>query len=210
MKATILLLSTAVSLLFAGCASALTDDEIQSLVETEVAKAVAELKQGPHGPQGEVGIAGPVGPQGNTGPEGAQGEVGPPGPNGPTGDSGPVGASGPRGVQGETGKAGPIGLTGRTGSTGPIGATGPRGLSGPSGPAGPAGVANLSFADHNRLSSVENCVFELVSNLSRHSHSVNLPDHSHSHNVNLFGSISYWYEPFSFGSETGRSSWIFC
>jgi len=59
----IFILSAVVGLFVLGCASGLTNDEIQSIVKAEVASAVAELKEGPPGPRGETG---PIGPAGGT------------------------------------------------------------------------------------------------------------------------------------------------
>ena len=90
MKAAISVLATVVSLVVVSCTSALTEAEIQEIVDAQVSRAVAELKQGPPGPRGETGIAGPVG---ETGPVGAIGETGPRGLTGPSGTAGPAGVA---------------------------------------------------------------------------------------------------------------------
>ena len=85
MRVSFLFLSAMLSLLVLGCASGLTNEEIESTVKAEVARAIAELKEGPPGAQGEVGLTGPAGTQGEIGPKGDLGETGPAGPSGPAG-----------------------------------------------------------------------------------------------------------------------------
>ena len=93
MKARFLCLSALMGLLVLGCASGLTNEEIESIVKAEVASAIAELKGGPPGPQGEAGLTGPAGPQGETGQKGDPGETGLAGPRGPRGPIGPAGVA---------------------------------------------------------------------------------------------------------------------
>lgn len=70
--------------------------------------AIATVKDGATGPQGEKGDTGEQGPQGETGatgPQGPKGETGATGPKGDTGDTGPkgdTGATGPAGADGVT------------------------------------------------------------------------------------------------------------
>ncbi len=95
--------------------SALSKNEIDSLVDSSV---IAHVSAIPSGPKGDTGA---TGPQGSTGLTGATG------PQGPQGDTG---ATGPQGSIGLTGVAGPQGPKGDTGSVGPVGHTGPPGPGG--------------------------------------------------------------------------------
>ena len=70
--------------------------------------AIATVKDGATGPQGEKGDTGEQGPQGETGPKGDTGATGPQGPKGDTGDTGP---------KGDTGATGPAGSDGSDGIT---------------------------------------------------------------------------------------------
>lgn len=69
-----------------GCSSEISESELQELVDSAVATAVAEVaigpqgEAGPQGAQGSQGFAGPPGPIGPQGPEGIQGVAGPQGP----------------------------------------------------------------------------------------------------------------------------------
>lgn len=90
--------------------------------------AIATVKDGATGPQGE---------KGDTGEQGPQGETGATGPQGPKGDTG---ATGPKGDTGDTGATGPKGDTGDTGPKGDTGATGPQGPKGDTGAAGSDGI----------------------------------------------------------------------
>lgn len=83
--------------------------------------AIATVKDGATGPQGEKGDTGEQGPQGETGATGPQGPKGDTGATGPKGDTGDTGATGPKG---DTGSQGPQGPKGDTGATGPAGADG--------------------------------------------------------------------------------------
>ena len=101
-------------LLVIGCGP--SDEEIQAMVEEEVAREVAKIEvppgpegpQGPQGEKGEQGIPGPQGQQGQPGTEGPRGAEGPrgyPGEQGETGAAGPAGPEGPRGPEGTRGQA---------------------------------------------------------------------------------------------------------
>ena len=84
--------------------------------------AIATVKDGATGPQGEKGDTGEQGPQGETG------ATGPQGPKGDTGATGPKGDTGDTGPKGDTGSQGPQGSKGDTGATGPAGADGSDGI----------------------------------------------------------------------------------
>lgn len=86
--------------------------------------AIATVKDGATGPQGE---------KGDTGEQGPQGETGATGPQGPKGDTGDTGATGPKGDTGDTGPKGDTGATGPQGPKGDTGATGPAGADGDDG-----------------------------------------------------------------------------
>lgn len=89
--------------------------------------AIATVKDGATGPQGEKGDTGEQGPQGEKGDTGATGPQGPKGDTGatgPKGDTGDTGSQGPQGPKGDTGATGPQGPKGDTGATGPAGADG--------------------------------------------------------------------------------------
>lgn len=92
--------------------------------------AIATVKDGATGPQGEKGDTGEQGPQGDTGATGPQGPKGDTGATGPKGDTGDTGATGPKGDTGDTGPKGDTGATGPQGPKGDTGATGPAGADG--------------------------------------------------------------------------------
>jgi hypothetical protein len=74
------------------------------VLDRQIAARLAELKDGPQGPQGERGAQGEPGPRGEPGPQGepgARGESGLPGERGEIGPQGPIGERGERGPQGE-------------------------------------------------------------------------------------------------------------
>lgn len=70
--------------------------------------AIATVKDGATGPQGE---------KGDTGEQGPQGETGATGPQGPKGDTGATGPQGPKGETGAAGQTGPAGSDGTTPTT---------------------------------------------------------------------------------------------
>ena len=80
------LLLVVVPVALTACTSGPSEGEIRAMIQAELAAAVAEVKEGPVGPQGPVGSPGPEGPEG---PPGPQGETGPQGPRGPQGLPGP-------------------------------------------------------------------------------------------------------------------------
>lgn len=92
--------------------------------------AIAQIKDGATGPQGEKGDTGEQGPQGETGATGPQGPKGDTGATGPKGDTGDTGATGPKGDTGDTGPKGDTGSQGPQGPKGDTGATGPAGSDG--------------------------------------------------------------------------------
>ena len=92
--------------------------------------AIAQIKDGATGPQGEKGDTGEQGPQGETGATGPQGPKGDTGATGPKGDTGDTGATGPKGDTGDTGPKGDTGSQGPQGPKGDTGATGPAGADG--------------------------------------------------------------------------------
>ena len=92
--------------------------------------AIATVKDGATGPQGEKGDTGEQGPQGETGATGPQGPKGDTGATGPKGDTGDTGATGPKGDTGDTGPKGDTGSQGPQGPKGDTGATGPAGADG--------------------------------------------------------------------------------
>jgi hypothetical protein len=80
--------------------------------ELAITGRLAQLRDGPRGPQGEPGargepgeaIQGPPGVQGIPGPPGAPGDVGARGEAGAIGETGPIGPPGDRGAEGPAGK----------------------------------------------------------------------------------------------------------
>lgn len=68
--------------------------------------AIATVKDGATGPQGEKGDTGEQGPQGETGATGPQGPKGDTGATGPKGDTGATGQTGPQGPKGDDGDDG--------------------------------------------------------------------------------------------------------
>ena len=94
-----------------------SDEELTTMVTTEVERQVALIPPAPQGDQGEQGpqgLQGVEGPQGLVGPEGPQGLVGPQGPQGVEGSQGRVGPAGADWVAGAEGRPGAGGAT-RTG-----------------------------------------------------------------------------------------------
>ena len=86
--------------------------------------AIATVKDGATGPQGEKGDTGEQGPQGEKGDTGATGPQGPKGDTGATGPKGDTGDTGATGPKGDTGSQGPQGPKGETGATGAAGSDG--------------------------------------------------------------------------------------
>lgn len=116
---------------------ALSDAEIDKLLDELTANPALKGQTGAQGPMGPVGPGGPEGPVGATGPAGITGPQGKTGAAGPAGAQGPVGPIGPVGPMGPTGATGPQGSTGLTGATG---AQGIQGIQGETGPMGPSGI----------------------------------------------------------------------
>ena len=94
-----MLLSTKLVFAFAliiigGCSAALSEAEIQEIVQIELASSLEKLTPNLIGPAGETGPVGPRGPQGAGGPPGVQGERGEIGPGGERGAPGELGLKG--------------------------------------------------------------------------------------------------------------------
>jgi hypothetical protein len=79
--------------LVSSCSTEITEPEIQAIVDSAVATAIAEVA---------------VGPQGERGPQGEQGAQGAEGASGVLGPAGPAGSQGVEGIQGATGPQGPV------------------------------------------------------------------------------------------------------
>ena len=131
----LLMVVTMVSVSLVACSSGPTEEEIRAIVEAEVATAIAQVKQGPLGPQGEIGPPGPAGLQG------------------PRGEQGSVGSTGERGLLGSQGPAGPLGPEGPAGERGPVGLQ------------GPTGFVTLSTLDQAQLSALESDMAALESDM---------------------------------------------
>jgi hypothetical protein len=120
--------------------------QLQHALAAEIAKRLADLKDGEPGLPGADGMPGRDGSDGVPGPPGDCGEPGPQGPPGPPGEPGRNGADGlpgPRGECGVSGPAGPQGLKGELGEPGRNGEPGLPGAAGATGAPGPAGLQGL-------------------------------------------------------------------
>jgi hypothetical protein len=119
--------------------------QLQHVLTAEIAKRLAELKDGEPGRNGIDGMPGrdgangAPGPRGDCGEPGQQGPPGPPGEPGHNGEPGATGAigapgsAGPQGLKGEPGVGGPRGEKGQAGEPGSPGKQGERGDQGPRG-----------------------------------------------------------------------------
>ena len=135
-----LILAGPLMLLFAlGCASGLTEAEVQQMIDASIESS---QPQGPPGPRGATGPMGQVGPKGDQGDKGEQGEPG------PRGVAGPIGQIGPKGDQGDRGERGPRGATGAQGDRGEQGERGPQGVRGPQGAAVTYAIAYSEGMEH--------------------------------------------------------------
>lgn len=104
MKLKYVLVAFASMAILSACATQMSDEELRSLIQSEVLMAIEELRpqlvgsEGPQGPAGVAGIQGDPGPQGDGGLEGVpgvqglKGEKGEPGVQGLKGDSGEPGS----------------------------------------------------------------------------------------------------------------------
>lgn len=85
-------------IIIGGCSAALSEAEIQELVQSELASSLEKLAPNlVGGLPGEAGPVGPRGPQGPKGPAGIQGGRGEKGPGGQPGARGELGLKGERG-----------------------------------------------------------------------------------------------------------------
>jgi len=116
------ILLVSILLMTVACNSGLSEDEIRSMVRSEVEATIAEVKQGPPGLQGGQGLPGEIGPAAtdcwdlnengngdshedvnNDGAVTVADCIGPPGPQGKQGLRGDTGPQGPSGLPGPPG-----------------------------------------------------------------------------------------------------------
>lgn len=92
-------------ILLSACGAQISDEELRSIIRSEVLLAMEELRPELVGPQGPKGPAGDRGLQGEPGPRGAIGSQGGNGPKGESGIQGENGERGERGLKGDRGEA---------------------------------------------------------------------------------------------------------
>ncbi len=136
MRTAAVILFIALALASVACGKSYSEVALRAIVQEEVARVLAEVRQGPPGSPG---------PQGERGPEGEAG------PRGPNGDPGPQGIQGLSGIQGSKGNPGPQGDLGPHGERGPAGPPGPE-------PLGLAAMQRSVSGLSLKVGSLETCI----------------------------------------------------